>query len=306
VSGPAGTGPTGWFALDVLRTPGTVRRLPFRVLHQGRALEAGSVASAHLEALARWPEALHLADGVDGSVTLTLPAAERDAWFADANRVLQALGLIRAWRDEPYPVLAWREGLMLGRIERAASRFWGTLTFGAHCNGYRADANGRPHSLWIARRAFDKPTDPGLLDNLIGGGVPVDQTPGEALLREAWEEAGLRPESLRPLAAGRVLQLARDIPEGWQHEWLSVYDLALPDGLTPRNQDGEVAELVCLPTAEALALAASDAMTVDAGLVCLDFALRHRLLPPERHGMLAAALAPLLRGPAELPPVQSI
>lgn len=303
MSGRPGTGPTGWFALDALAAPAQVPRLPFHVLHQGRPLEAGCVSREHLGALARWPEALRVDEQ---AVTLTLPANERDAWFDLANRQLRAWGLIRGWRDEPYPVLAWREGLLLGRFERAASRFWGTLTFGAHANGYRADASGRPLAMWIARRSFTKPTDPGLLDNLIGGGVPVDQTPGEALLREAWEEAGLQPQQLTGLAAGRVLQLARDIPEGWQHEWLSVYDLPLPDGVIPSNQDGEVAELHCLPIGEALALAATDAMTVDAGLVCLDFALRHRLLPPERHGLLAQALAGRVQGAAVLPPVQSI
>lgn len=293
---------TGWHALEAARAAITGQRVPFHVLHDGEPLEAGSVARQHLGALAQWPQALQVEDT---RVTLIVPAAQRNDCLAAINRQLHAQGLIVAWRDEPYPVLAWHRGLLLGRFERAASRFWGTLTFGAHCNGYVAGPDGRPQALWIARRSFTKPTDPGLLDNLIGGGVPVDQSPAEALVREAWEEAGLRPHQLRGLAPGHVLRLARDIPEGFQHEWLSVYDLALPADVVPVNQDGEVAELQCLPIEQALALAAGPGMTVDAGLVCLDFALRHHLLPPERHGQLEAAMAAFRVGQADLP-VQSI
>jgi 8-oxo-dGTP pyrophosphatase MutT (NUDIX family) len=163
---------------------------------------------------------------------------------------------------------------------------------GAHANGYVADAHGRPSCLWIAQRALTKATDPGKFDNLIGGGVPDGQTPAQALVREGWEEAGLPPERLRDARAAGVLCLQRDIPEGLQHEWLHAWDLPLPAGLQPVNQDGEVAAFRCLPCDEALALAAGDAMTVDAALVTLDFALRHALLPAAQARALADALAP--------------
>jgi hypothetical protein len=103
------------------------------------------------------------------------------------------------------------------------------------------------------------------------------------------------------LRAGHVLRVARDIPEGFQLEELSVFDLALPAGLEPSNQDGEVAALTLMPVAEALAHAATEAMTVDASLAMLDFALRHGLLPAEQHAGLDAALATLRVGTAELP-----
>lgn len=288
----------GWFALRAATARDAGARVPFCVQQQAHALDVGSVARQHLPALSRWPEAVRVDEH---GVTLTVAPAARVAFFAQANAWLHAQGLIVGWRDETYPVLALRSGEWLASFERAASRFWGTLTFGAHCNGYVADASGRPTALWLARRALTKPTDPGLLDNLIGGGVPQGQSPADAVLREGWEEAGLRPAQMQALQPGHQLRIERDIPEGLQHELLSVFDLAMPPGLTPYNQDGEVAELRCLPLAQALALAASDAMTVDAGLVTLDFALRHQLLPAPRHAVLEAALAPLRQGLAQLP-----
>ena len=229
----------------------------------------------------------------DSGVDLLAPPQERDAAFEHLNHWLREAGLILAWRDEPYPVVALPTLQVLARFERAASRFWGTLTFGAHATGYVADVAGRPTALWIAQRSLTKPTDPGMFDNLIGGGVPDGQTPLQTLVREGWEEAGLLPAQLQAARAGRVIRLLRDIPEGLQHEWLHAFDLRLPEGVEPANQDGEVAGFRLLPVAEALVLAASGAMTVDAALVTLDFALRHGLLAPAQQPALAAAAARL-------------
>ena len=90
---------------------------------------------------------------------------------------------------------------------------------------------------------------------------------------------------VKPVVGALALVLAVAAP------WLlSSYDLPLPDAVQPHNQDGEVAAFLRLPVAEALALAASDRMTVDAALVTLDFALRHRLLPGDEHQRLAARM----------------
>ena len=255
----------GWPALQQATAHDAAARVPF-VLN-GRSV--GSVARAHLAAL----RALGVVAGEQG---VTLQATE--AALAALNDALRAKGLILAWRDEPFAIFDPGSGARLGRMERAAARFWGTLTLGAHANGYVADAQGRPTHLWIAQRAFTKATDPGKHDNLIGGGVPDGQSPLQTLQREGWEEAGLPAAALQAARAGSVLRLLRDIPEGLQHEWLHAYDLPLPPDLQPQNQDGEVAGFACLPLAEALALAAGDTMTVDAALVTLDFALRHALL----------------------------
>jgi 8-oxo-dGTP pyrophosphatase MutT (NUDIX family) len=251
----------------------------------------GSVNPSARAALTSWPQWLQ-ADA-DGALAVVVPRAERDEALAEINAGLRAQGLIRAWREEPF---AWwdEQGLLAAVIERASSRFWGALTLGAHANGYVPDpASGRPTHLWIARRAFDKPTDPGRLDNLIGAGVPHGQTPLEALRREAWEEAGLLPDEVRELRPGRVVELACDIPEGWQHEWLYVFDLALPAGRVPQNQDGEVHEHRLMPVDEALRCAADGEMTTDAALATLDFALRHELLPPDEAASLAPRFATL-------------
>ena len=269
-----------WPALAAARRR-EVARVPFIIDGQ----RVGSVAVAQLEALRAWPRFLC----VEASA-VQLVATQRNEALAHINQALREQGTIVAWRDETYAIVTALGAPPLALIERAASRFWGTLTFGAHANGYRVDAAGRPTHLWIARRALSKATDPGQLDNLVGGGVPFGQTPFETLLREGFEEAGLDAATIRRAVAGSVIEMACDIAEGFMHEQLHCFDLCLPAGLTPVNQDGEVAEFRCAPVAEAIALAAGNAMTVDAALVTLDFALRHRLLDAEEHSRLATRM----------------
>lgn len=282
---------TDWNCLGHARRSERGPRWPF--LLDGR--RAGSIDAVARRALEAWAPWFRVEPG--GACSLQVPREQRDAVFAEVNAALRAQGLIKAWRDEPFAL--WNEdGDLAAVIERASSRFWGAQTLGAHINGYVAGAGGRPTHLWIARRAWNKPTDPGRLDNLVGSGVPHGQTPRQAVCREAWEEAGLHADELRDLAPGRVIELACDIPEGWQHEWLFVYDLALPVGREPQNQDGEVAEHRLLPMTDALQCAAGGEMTTDAALATLDFALRHQLLPADELAGLRPAFEALLVDPA--------
>jgi 8-oxo-dGTP pyrophosphatase MutT (NUDIX family) len=280
---------TPWPAIAAARQGDRAARVPFSIGPH----TVGSVAPGHLRALR---ELVDAAWSVTDTAVM-LQAADADAALAQVNARLRVQGLVVAWRDETFPVFTPDATGVLARIERAASRFWGTVTLGAHANGWVAGPDGRPAALWIAQRAFDKATDPGLHDNLIGGGVPDGQSPWQTLQREGWEEAGLAADLLRRALPGRVLRIEREIPEGWQVEDLHVFDLQLPAGLAPSNQDGEVAGFALLPVAGALRLARSERMTVDASLATLDFALRHGLLGAETAALEAAA-APLWRGRA--------
>ncbi len=250
-------------------------RRPFHL--QGRAV--GSVALHHLPVLQALAGAPLLVQAQ--AVVWTGLQASQASDFDRVNRQLRALGAISAWREEAFAIFCPQHGDVLGHFERAACRFWGTLTLGAHATGYVADAQGRPRALWIAQRALDKATDPGLFDNLIGGGVPLGQTPQQALVREGWEEAGAPAELLTAACPAPVLTLHREVAEGLQVERLHSFDLPLPADWQPQNQDGEVAGFSLLPPAEALSLALAGRMTVDAALVTLCFLQRHGLWWPD-------------------------
>ena len=277
-------GPSTWPALAA-----ACRRDVPRVRFLLGDTPVGSVAAAHLSTLRAWPQWLRVDEH-----QVQLAAADASHALAVINTALRRQGLIPAWRDETFSVVTELGAAPLAQIERASARFWGTLTFGAHANGYVADDAGQPTHLWIARRSPHKATDPGKLDNLIGGGVAMGQTPTQALVREGWEEAGLAADLMATARAAGVLRLDRDVHEGLQREDLHAFDLRLSPAVQPLNQDGEVAAFECMPVRQALQHAMGSGMTVDAALVTLDFALRHRLLEPA----LADLLAPFSRHPA--------
>jgi 8-oxo-dGTP pyrophosphatase MutT (NUDIX family) len=270
-------------------------RLPFDVLDGHVRRRVGSVAIAHLPTLP--------IDG--GSFTvdaqgllLRTSAPRRTDLFAELNRRLHQAGLVRGWRNETFGLLHHADEPPLGLIERASARFWGSLTLGAHCNGLArgndADATTR---LWLGQRSATKSTDPGMLDNLIGGGVPADQTPLQALHREGFEEAGLSIEQMQAARTTGVYRIVRDIPEGLQNEDIHVHEIDLPAGLMPVNQDGEVAEFLCVDIAMALRHVQAGDLTVDASIATLDCAMRHDWIAPlygqATADAMAAALAAL-------------
>lgn len=200
----------------------------------------------------------------------TLPA--RSAALAEVSRALAAEGALTAWRDELYAVAPAFGAPPWLYLERAAARYFGVRTYAAHVNGLVRD--GPDVAMWVARRSLAKPIDPGMLDNLVGGGVAAGTGVTRTVIKESWEEAGIpAPLASRAQPAG-ILHVERWLPDGLQDEILFAHDLWLPPGFTPANQDGEAVEQHKLSLAAVAALLGQDdtpdaTMTVDASLVAL-------------------------------------
>lgn len=222
------------------------------------------------------------------SAALILPEAAAGALNAVVLALAPRFGIQR--RGEDFDIRATPEAVPLGVVDRGAIPALGMIGIGVHLNGFVARRDG-PH-LWIARRAADKRTDPGKLDNLVGGGVPAGLSPAATLAKEADEEAGIAADLIA--AAREVARIAYAIERegGLRRDLLVCYDLALPEGFRPRPLDGEVEAFELWPAADVLAaLAAGDSFKFNVPLVLLDFLVRHRLLPADQAAALAAALA---------------
>ena len=170
-------------------------------------------------------------------------------------------GFIPGWRNENYRIAD------LFDIERAAARPFGLATHAVHVNGIAGK------KMWLARRAATKPLDPGLLDNLVGGGVTAGLSLEEVLVKEAWEEAGIPAELARTARRGGDAKILREVPEGVQAETVHVFDLSLPEGFEPRNNDGEVSEYLLVPFSEVT----RQELTLEAELAARDYFKRERL-----------------------------
>lgn len=185
---------------------------------------------------------------------------------------LRDLGQAGPWRDELLTVRDERERV-IGKIERGAVRTLGIATQAVHLVGLSLD--GR---VWVQQRALSKPNDPGLWDTLMGGMVGADELPHQALVRETWEEAGFdlqRLHSVHGLHSVRVggqVQIDRPSAEvpgggGYMRERIDWFVLALPDGVTPANQDGEVAQFALLTREQLWQQLAANMLTLEATLV---------------------------------------
>ena len=237
--------------------PSLARRCRFRPerfvpLLAGRA-RIGWLRPELAARLGGWPKVF--ASGAD-QVVLLRPA--------DLSPVIEQLaqeGFIPGWRNERTRIADSFD------IERAAARPFGLATQAVHVNGVVGAEN-----MWLARRSRSKATDPGMLDNLVGGGLTSGLSIEEVLVKEAWEEAGIGAELARRATRAGTVQLLREVPQGVQCELIHVHDLELPRDFTPRNQDGEVAELRLATFAEVRRLIEdTEELTVDAALAALDF-----------------------------------
>jgi len=179
---------------------------------------------------------------------------------------LRATGLAHTWRNEQLAVRG-EGGVTVGTVERGVARALGLATDAVHLSALAPDG-----AVWVQQRAFDKPTDPGKWDTLVGGLVPAGESLADALARETWEEAGLRPAQLQGLCYGGRVLTRRPLPEqahGYIVEVLHWSTCTLAEGVAPENQDGEVAGFRRMAPAEVQARLEGDEFTVDAALLLL-------------------------------------
>jgi 8-oxo-dGTP pyrophosphatase MutT (NUDIX family) len=268
---------------------GFVRAACTHASHAGRELPAlpfyvkehavGWLRPSFADLLRRWPHVFEV-----NSAFVTLRAkpdtvAGRTAAMLEVTRELAKDGVIRGWRDEQVSISHHYAAPELLRIERAASRHFGLMAYGAHLNGF-ARVGGLVN-VWVARRSPDKAVDPDKLDNLVGGRISAGMSVDETLRKEAWEEAGIPPALLGGLNCLGAVRVEYSVPEGLHREVLFVHDLWLPADFKPANQDGEVSEIRCLPVEEVMQNLLTGDFTLDAGAVMIDGLLRMGAVIPE-------------------------
>lgn len=218
-------------------------------------------------------------DAVDGRIVFAPACASFEARTAALARVARTLadeGALTAWRDERYEIRSAPGRPPAFLLERAAARYFGVATAAVHVNGLVDPGPGA--SMWIARRSPAKAIDPGMLDNLVGGGLAAGATVRDTLAKEAWEEAGIDAEAASRAEAAGTLHVRRLQPDGLQRETIHAFDLWLPPDFVPANRDGEAVEHRLVPLARVPELLArsegADVMTADASLVALDALIR--------------------------------
>ena len=171
--------------------------------------------------------------------------------------------------------------------------------------------------MWVARRSLTKPTYPGMLDNMVAGGMGFGHSPGYTVLKEAMEEATIPEEIARnafPVGTISYTKLSGDRretqPETQVHlndiqertmisldsfvlvltnrcclffiiDRQIVYDLELPQDFTPKPCDSEVQNFRLWTMDEVLDAIREGEFKPNCACVCLHFMIRHGVLTPE-------------------------
>ncbi|CAG4891017.1 NUDIX hydrolase [Paraburkholderia saeva] len=253
--------------------------------------QVGWIRTTDVPLLTRWPDVFDI-DATRVALSARFDTFDlRSAALGAVIGALAAEGRIPGWRDETYAIRNAFDAPPLAYIERAASRFFGTMTYAVHLNGV-VEYGDRAPQLWIARRSDTKATDPGMLDNVVAGGIGWGFGIEETIVKECWEEAGIPEEIAVRALAGRTAHVLQSLPEGTQAEQVFIYDLPLPPDFAPRNQDGEVGEHRLARIDEVARWIEEGTMTVDASLATLDCLLRRRWIDEEACEGIATVFAP--------------
>ncbi|TQV95542.1 hypothetical protein V2A60_000731 [Cordyceps javanica] len=207
-----------------------------------------------------------------------------------------AFAKLSNWPGEKFPVIG---SPFTFAIDRAIAPYFGIVTTGAQLTAFVRNEVGQIDGIWLVKRAADKPTYPGLLDNAVGGAVKHDETPFECLLREASEELGLVAEAAVP--AGTVSWfnikdsrsgLASGLVEpGVQY----VYDLEVSPEVELRPEEPGIEWVKLLSVEETKAALKRYEFKPSCAIVMIDFFVRHGMINAENDTHFAEMIPRLHR-----------
>lgn len=199
-----------------------------------------------------------------------------------AKNVLYAL---QGWREECFNVWADYGTEPVFKIERSAATILGVRAYGVHVNGYSRSSDGSM-VVWLQKRAIDKPTYPGMLDTMVGGGLTAGLCPSQVLLKESFEEASIPEHIVKMARAAGTVSFLVETERGLHANTDFVYDLELPHDFVPCNNDGEVEGFEAIPVEELLDRVTSSKYKLTSVPVAIDFLVRHGFITPDTEPQL--------------------
>lgn len=208
-----------------------------------------------------------------------------DSYDTRTDALAQAAAILSAYHQTPlhgeiYPLIGRWGDEILAHIDRAAIPWFGVKGCGVHVNGIVRKADGL--YFWIGQRSSSCNIDPGKLDLMIGGGLPLGLTIQDNVCKEGWEEAGLPPDLARTARHVSTLSYKLDLMGGLRNDTLFVHDIELPESFEPRNTDGEVSRFRLMPAREvAEIIRTTDRFKFNCNLVLIDRLLAHNVIAPD-------------------------
>lgn len=217
---------------------------------------------------------------------------ERSEWVASTTaywRDNKEFEILEGWRNELFPVYGPNNELLYS-VERCAAALLGVVTYGTHMMAYvKSPESSYGIKLWVPRRARNKQTYGGMLDNTVAGGMATGEDPFECIIREASEEASLPDKLVRENATAHgavtYIYLRSKLATGEvglvQPEVQYVFDLELPADVVLKPNDSEVECFYLWTVEEVQEHMRRGEFKPNCALLMLDFFIRHGILTPE-------------------------
>jgi isopentenyldiphosphate isomerase len=207
---------------------------------------------------------------------LDSPAKRTAAMRAFAHELRDQGRFKDLWRGEEYPVTWEFARPPLLTMERAAVPWFGVRAFGPHMTGYVRKKDGL--YIWVPRRARNKPTFPGELDNTVAGGQPAGISLKENLIKECGEEAGIPRVLAEQARATSFITYWNQSGAQLKPDLMTCFDLELPEDFTPHAHDGEVEDFELWPVQRVFETVRDTIeFKYNCNLVLIDFFVRHGL-----------------------------
>ncbi|KAI1815024.1 thiamine pyrophosphokinase-related protein [Poronia punctata] len=199
--------------------------------------------------------------------------------------VVKAFEILKKLRNELKPIYG-PGGELLFSIERAAFPLLGIVAYGVHMVAYTRDDDINVDSLWVSQRGREASGYANYLDNTVAGGIKSGESPLEALVREAGEEARLPADVVREHAKScgtlsyfHVRKSSQGGEPGLLHPGVQfLYEMAVQEDWVPEPNDKEIAHFKQLRVDEVTRAILDDKVKPFTALVLIDFLVRHGIV----------------------------
>ena len=225
-------------------------------------------------------------EGPGGSLSLvdrTHPTeTHRTTAMRAATHHLIDNALIKKQHGDLFPIAAAWNAEQLCVVDRNAAPYFGVTSVGVHLHCYCRTEAGL--QLWVAQRALDKSTYPGLWDPTVAGGQPAHLGLRENMIKEAGEEAGIDASLAERAVSTGVLSQMTSKADGscLKQSLYFVWELEVGADWEPSAADGEVARFERWDMARLeREVREGDLLRPAMNLVMTDFLLRHGRITPD-------------------------
>ena len=160
------------------------------------------------------------------------------------------------------------------KIPRIMLNILGLPAYGVHCNGWKAENNNI--FFYLSKRSKKLKTFPGLYDNLIGGGQPYNLSLKENLMKEGFEEVGLKKSVINKAELKSFNHYIHDNNDSLNSSIIATFDLELDRSFKFNGKDDEVEKVEKFETSEIFELLQDSKLKPNCLIPIIDFLLRKK------------------------------